>query len=477
MIFSSLTFLFLFLPIVICLLALCRRVSYQNTLLFIASILFYAWGGVSYTLILLVSIFVNYICGLLIARRRWRTFWLALAVILDLSALAFFKYANFIVDNFNILGGVFGISHITLRNIVLPIGISFYTFQGISYLVDVYRGQVQAQTNIIKLGTYIALFPQLIAGPIIRYHEIEPQLSNRDFSFENMYEGIRRFCIGLARKVFIANQLAIIADNIFARAPETMPWWALWIGALCYSLQIYHDFAGYSDMAIGLGRMFGFRFPENFNFPYLATSIREFWRRWHITLSAWFKDYLYIPLGGNRKGEKRTFLNLYIVFFLTGLWHGASWTFVVWGLLHGSFMVLERIGFDRLLGKLFKPVQHLYALLVVIIAWVFFRADGITYALHYVRQMFAFAGSSGNGLSLQQYLQPSFILFAIVGVAGCTPLFARCHEALQTAIARGNKPLWHLQQIGTIATITILLLTVSSFLIAGSYNPFIYFRF
>lgn len=477
MIFSSLTFLFLFLPNVICLLALCRRVSYQNTLLFVASILFYAWGGVSYTLILLVSIFVNYICGLFIARRRWRTFWLALSVILDLSALAFFKYANFIVDNFNILGGVFGISHITLRNIVLPIGISFYTFQGISYLVDVYRGQVQAQTNIIKLGTYIALFPQLIAGPIIRYHEIEPQLSNRDFSFGNMYAGICRFCIGLARKVFIANQLAIIADDIFARTPGTMPWWALWIGALCYSLQIYHDFAGYSDMAIGLGRMFGFRFPENFHFPYLATSIREFWRRWHLTLSAWFKDYLYIPLGGNRKGEKRTFLNLYIVFFLTGLWHGASWTFVVWGLLHGSFMVLERIGFDRLLGKVFKPLQHLYALLVVIIAWVFFRADGITYALHYVRQMFAFAGSSGSGLFLQQYLQPSFILFAIVGVAGCTPLFARCHEALQTAIAKGNKPLWHLQHIGIIAAITILLLTVSSFLVAGSYNPFIYFRF
>ncbi|MBR4786655.1 MAG: MBOAT family protein [Bacteroidales bacterium] len=477
MVFSSLTFLFLFLPIVICLLALCRRVPYQNTLLLVASILFYAWGGVSYTLILIGSILVNYVFGLLIARReRHRKWWLTLAIILDLSALAFFKYANFIVDNFNILGGLFGISPVTLRNIVLPIGISFYTFQGISYLVDVYRKQVQAQTNIIKLGTYIALFPQLIAGPIIRYHLIEPQLSNRDFNFGNLYEGIRRFCIGLARKVFIANQLAIIADDIFARAPETMPWWTVWIGALCYTLQIYHDFAGYSDMAIGLGRMFGFSFPENFNFPYLATSIREFWRRWHITLSAWFKDYLYIPLGGNRKGETRTFLNLYIVFFLTGLWHGASWTFVVWGLLHGSFMVLERIGFDRVLNKAFKPIQNLYTLVVVVIAWVFFRADGITYALHYVRQMFAFTSNEG-GIFMAQYLQPSFILFAVVGIAACTPLFSRGYEALQTAIAKGNRTLWHLQHIGTIAAIVIMLLVVSSFLVAGSYNPFIYFRF
>lgn len=477
MVFSSLTFLFLFLPIVICLLALCRRVPYQNTLLLVASILFYAWGGVTYTLILIGSILVNYVFGLLIARReRHRKWWLILAIILDLSALAFFKYANFIVDNFNILGGLFGISPVTLRNIVLPIGISFYTFQGISYLVDVYRKQVQAQTNIIKLGTYIALFPQLIAGPIIRYHLIEPQLSNRDFTFENLYEGIRRFCIGLARKVFIANQLAIIADDIFARAPETMPWWAVWIGALCYSLQIYHDFAGYSDMAIGLGRMFGFSFPENFNFPYLATSIREFWRRWHITLSAWFKDYLYIPLGGNRKSETRTFLNLYIVFFLTGLWHGASWTFVVWGLLHGSFMVLERVGFDRILGKTFKPVQHLYALVVVVIAWVFFRANGITYALNYVRQMFAFTSNEG-GIFMAQYLQPSFILFAVVGIAACTPLFARGHEALQTAIAKGNRTLWHLQHIGVLSAIILTLLAVCSFLVAGSYNPFIYFRF
>ncbi len=477
MVFSSLTFLFLFLPVVLFLLSLCRKIPYQNTLLFLSSLLFYAWGGVSYTLILLGSIVVNFLAGNAIQNHpHHRKLWFTLAVILNLSSLIFFKYANFLVDNVNVLTSIFGISPIFLKRILLPIGISFYTFQGISYLTDVYRGQVKAQTNFVRLGTYIALFPQLIAGPIIRYHEIEPQLSQRDFSWENLYQGIQRFCLGLARKILIANQLALIADDIFARAPGTITSATAWLGALVYALQIYYDFAGYSDMAIGLGRMFGFRFPENFNFPYLATSIRDFWRRWHITLSAWFKDYLYIPLGGNRKGKGRTYLNLYIVFFLTGLWHGASWTFVVWGLMHGTLMVVERLGFDRLLEKSYQPLRHLYTLLMVVVAWVFFRADSLDYAVTFVGRMFSF---QGGGLSpfMAYYRQPLYWVVGIIALLGATPLFDWLNRQWKTAVCNGNRCMSHLRYWSVMIGMVAVLFISCCFLVTGGYNPFIYFRF
>ena len=477
MVFSSLTFLFLFLPVVLFLLSLCRKIPYQNTLLFLSSLLFYAWGGVSYTLILLGSIVVNFLAGNAIQNHpHHRKLWFTLAVILNLSSLIFFKYANFLVDNVNVLTSIFGISPIFLKRILLPIGISFYTFQGISYLTDVYRGQVKAQTNFIRLGTYIALFPQLIAGPIIRYHEIEPQLSQRDFSWENLYQGIQRFCLGLARKILIATQLALIADDIFARAPGTITSATAWLGALVYALQIYYDFAGYSDMAIGLGRMFGFRFPENFNFPYLATSIRDFWRRWHITLSAWFKDYLYIPLGGNRKGKGRTYLNLYIVFFLTGLWHGASWTFVVWGLMHGTLMVVERLGFDRLLEKSYQPLRHLYTLLMVVVAWVFFRADSLDYAVTFVGRMFSF---QGGGLSpfMAYYRQPLYWVVGIIALLGATPLFDWLNRQWKTAVCNGNRCMSHLRYWSVMIGMVAVLFISCCFLVTGGYNPFIYFRF
>lgn len=477
MVFSSLTFLFLFLPVVLFLLSLCRKIPYQNTLLFLSSLLFYAWGGVSYTLILLGSIVVNFLAGNAIQNHpHHRKLWFTLAVILNLSSLIFFKYANFLVDNVNVLTSIFGISPIFLKRILLPIGISFYTFQGISYLTDVYRGQVKAQTNFVRLGTYIALFPQLIAGPIIRYHEIEPQLSQRDFSWENLYQGIQRFCLGLARKILIANQLALIADDIFARAPGTITSATAWLGALVYALQIYYDFAGYSDMAIGLGRMFGFRFPENFNFPYLATSIRDFWRRWHITLSAWFKDYLYIPLGGNRKGKRRTYLNLYIVFFLTGLWHGASWTFVVWGLMHGTLMVVERLGFDRLLEKSYQPLRHLYTLLMVVVVWVFFRADSLDYAVTFVGRMFSF---QGGGLSpfMAYYRQPLYWVVGIIALLGATPLFDWLNRQWKTAVCNGNRCMSHLRYWSVMIGMVAVLFISCCFLVTGGYNPFIYFRF
>ena len=478
MVFSSLTFLFLFLPIVLFLLSLCRKTSYQNTLLFFSSLLFYAWGGVSYTLILLTSIVVNYLVGNAIQRStHHRKGWFTLGIILNLSSLVFFKYANFLVDNFNILSGLFGISPITLKSVLLPIGISFYTFQAISYLTDVYRGQVQAQTNFIKLGTYIALFPQLIAGPIIRYHDIQSQLNQRSYTWENLYEGIQRFCFGLARKVLIANQLALIADDIFARAPNTLTSATTWIGALVYALQIYYDFAGYSDMAIGLGRMFGFRFPENFNFPYIASSVREFWRRWHITLSAWFKDYLYIPLGGNRKGKFRTYLNLYIVFFLTGLWHGASWTFVIWGLLHGTFMVIERVGFGKLLEKTFKPLRILYTLLVVVTAWVFFRADSLDYAVRFIGRMFSFRFGDGISVFVTFYNQPQYLIAVAIALLGSTPLFDFLNKKWKTAIQNGNRGLEHTRYVSVMLGIVAVLFVSCCFLVTGGYNPFIYFRF
>lgn len=478
MVFSSLTFLFLFLPVVLFLLSLCRKTPYQNTLLFLSSLLFYAWGGVSYTLILLISIVVNFLFGNAIEKSpHHKRRWLAMGIILNLSALVFFKYANFIVDNFNILSGMFGISPITLKSIVLPIGISFYTFQAISYLVDVYRGQVQAQKNFIQLGTYIALFPQLIAGPIIRYREIESQLTQRSFTWENLYEGIKRFCFGLARKVLVANQLAIIADDIFARSPHTLTSATAWLGALVYSLQIYYDFAGYSDMAIGLGRMFGFRFPENFHFPYLAESVRGFWRRWHITLSNWFKDYLYIPLGGNRKGRFRTYLNLYIVFFLTGLWHGASWTFVIWGLMHGTFMVIERGGFGRLLEKTFKPLRILYTLLIVVTAWVFFRADNLGYAVQFLGRMFSFRFGDGISVFVTFYHQPRFLIAGLIAVLGCTPLFDFLNTKWKTAIQNGCRGLEHARYVCVMAGIACVIALTCCLLVTGGYNPFIYFRF
>ena len=477
MVFSSLTFLFLFLPFVVLLLTFCRATSYQNALLLLASLLFYAWGGVSYTLILVGSILLNYLFGILLGKAsRHRKAFFALAVTLNLSTLVFFKYANFLVDNFNVLSGVFGLSSFTIRHIVLPIGISFYTSQGISYLTDVYRGQVQPQRDPIRLGAYIALFPQLIAGPIIRYHEIEKQLTTRDYTWENLYAGLQRFMFGLFRKVVIANQLAVIADDIFARSPETLTTGTAWIGAAVYALQIYYDFAGYSDMAIGLGRMFGFTFPENFRFPYLAESVRDFWRRWHITLSAWFKDYLYIPLGGNRVGERRTYLNLYIVFFLTGLWHGASWTFVVWGLLHGTFMVVERLGFGKILSRSWQPLRMLYTLLVVIVAWVFFRSDSLGYALHYVGRMFHLTGSAPANVFMMRYVQLPYILVAVLAVLGSTRLFQVLNEGWEQR-AENHPIAWHLRKLSILLGMVITLGIVTCFLVTGGYNPFIYFRF
>ncbi|MGB5708663.1 MAG: MBOAT family O-acyltransferase, partial [Arenicellales bacterium] len=346
MVFSSVLFLFLFLPVVLLLYWVIPN-KWRNSFLLIVSLTFYAWGEGLFVGIMLLSIAMNYVFGLAIERGNARAgrLWVGIAVMANLALLGVFKYANFLVENINTLFSSTGIQLITIDQIHLPIGISFFTFQAMSYVIEVHRRVMPAQTNLLNLGLYIALFPQLIAGPIVRYHDIAAQLKTRFVNAGQVAYGIERFVIGLGKKVLIANPMGAVADEIFALPPDSITATVAWTAVACYSLQIYFDFSGYSDMAIGLGRMFGFKFLENFNYPYISQSIQEFWRRWHISLSNWFRDFLYLPLGGNRRGPGRTYFNLLIVFLLCGLWHGASWNFVVWGLLHGSFLVLERIGF------------------------------------------------------------------------------------------------------------------------------------
>ena len=391
MLFSSTLFLFLFLPLtLVAYLVVGRRL--RNVLLLLASLFFYLWGENIYVLVMLSSITMNYIFGLLIDRNIKRgdsgKLPMVLGVVANLGLLIFFKYTNFIVDNVNILLGTMGVAAINIEPIHLPIGISFFTFQAMSYIIDVYRKDSNVQKNPINLGLYIALFPQLIAGPIVRYHDIADQINRRKTRLLDVAAGSERFIFGLGKKVLIANPLALVADQIFALPVDQLSTGAAWIGVICYTLQIYFDFSGYSDMAIGLGRMFGFRFLENFNYPYISRSIREFWRRWHISLSSWFRDYLYIPMGGNRLGEKRTRRNLLIVFLLVGLWHGASWSFIVWGLIHGLFLIFERSRPGRFIEKMPTPLQLVYTLLVVMNAWVFFRVEKLSDALDYLAVMY-----------------------------------------------------------------------------------------
>lgn len=483
MLFSSLTFLYIFLPLVL-LLNFALPKKFRNLLLLLASIVFYAWGGVSYTLLLLTSILVNYILGKRIGKyldHPTSRIYLTVGVVSNLGFLAVFKYANFIVENVNILIKWTGISwSIHDPGILLPIGISFYTFQALSYLIDVYKRRTPVQQNLVDLALYISLFPQLIAGPIVRYNDIARQLSERKNNLASFASGVERFVIGLGKKVLIANQFALIADTAFGLAPENLSTFVAWAGVLAYSIQIYFDFSGYSDMAIGLGRMFGFQFLENFNFPYISKSIREFWRRWHISLSNWFRDYLYIPLGGNRKGNYRTYLNLLLVFFVTGIWHGASWNFVAWGMLHGLFMILEKLGLDRLLEKLWKPFQHLYTLFIVMMAWVLFRADDFTHARGYFKAMFSYQPGDINADLYHIFLNNQIYVMLTIALLSSTRVWVVLYDKARRLLPAKEKTaglvygLWTL--IVMIFVVGIMILSTSS-LVANSYNPFIYFRF
>jgi alginate O-acetyltransferase complex protein AlgI len=414
MLFSSLIFLHVFLPVVLLLTILCPA-GWRNAVLLIASLLFYAWGGVSYSLIMIFSILFNYFLARAISSvegsQRARTL-LIFCVFGNLLLLAVMKYSGFAISNVNTLLHAFHIKPLQFKPILLPAGISFFTFHALSYVVDIFRKECPVQNNPVRLALYISFFPQLIAGPIIRYHDIASQLSDRKMSLEDFVAGTERFIVGLAKKVLFSNMFALPAKEIFATPASGLDASLAWFGAFCYAMHIYFDFSGYSDMALGLGRMFGFHFPENFNFPYISRSIKEFWRRWHISLSTWFRDYVYVPLGGNRKGPLRTYLNLLIVFFLTGLWHGASWNFVIWGFLHGFFLILERLFLGKWLERL-PGLNLVYTLFVVVNAWVFFNAKDLDYALDYLRMMYHLTPPGIVTKNYLFYLNPEFRILTL----------------------------------------------------------------
>lgn len=475
MVFSSYLFIFLFFPIFIALyLAMPRRAS--NLLILVASLLFYYFGEGKGIWILLVAIVGNYAFGYLIERAKRAgeadgsnplaaKHFLWIGVALNLVLLGYFKYAGFVTQNINsVAESLGGAAMVPVLHVALPLGVSFFVFQGISYLVDVYRGTIHATSSLLNFATYKALFPQLIAGPIVRYRDVAKELVHRDVGADMFYEGVRRFVIGFCKKVLLADVFAVTADAIFAVPAGDLSAGAAWLGAISYGLQIYFDFSAYSDMAIGMALMMGFRFPENFNYPYSAISIKDFWRRWHITLSTWFRDYLYVPLGGNRKGAFRTYLNLVIVFALTGLWHGASWTFVAWGMWHGLFMVLERLTkFDEL--PVPRLVRHLYVLLVVLVGWVFFKAVSFEYGFDMLRAM---AGLADSGVrSYAEFTSPALILALIAGMIGSAPTY-RFVRGKMSAPASA---------FAGFMFMAVLLSFAGMKTLSGAYSPFLYFRF
>jgi alginate O-acetyltransferase complex protein AlgI len=481
MVFSSLIFLFLFLPATLTTYFLLGARA-RNLVLLLASLLFYAWGEGGYVLVMLISIALNFAVGLALSRcprRRPQQYILAAGIAANLGILIFYKYAGFIVENINVVANALHLPLLVLNAVHLPIGISFFTFQAISYIVDVYRKTSDAQKNPLHLGLYIALFPQLIAGPIIRYHDVAQQLLQRQHTTADFANGVERFIIGLGKKVLIANPMGNMADEIFQIAPQYLSASDAWLGAVCYALQIYYDFSGYSDMAIGLGRMFGFHFLENFNFPYISQSLREFWQRWHISLSNWFRDYLYIPLGGNRQGNVNTFRNLLVVFFLCGLWHGASWNFVVWGLFHGLFLILERWQLETLLLKMPRIVRHAYVILLLLISWVFFRSDNLTNALQYLGAMFGV----GNLPVVHPWVLNKQDVFTYViltaGIIFSLPVSIVIKNTgdLLVSTARRHKAMLNGIYAAKAALLSMMLILSVLDLASGAYNPFIYFRF
>ena len=498
MLFTEPTFLFLFLPILLGLYFIRgsrEHGAYGNWLLLVASVIFYSRGGGAFTWLMLGSIAFNYWMAIAVDRihgtpgasRR-----LAFAVTVNLVVLGVFKYANFFADNVNALLQLGHIQPIVVPRVLLPIGISFFTFHAISYVIDVSRRDANAQKSPVHAALYLLLFPQLIAGPIIRYRDIADQLARRVVSVDGFACGVRRFVFGLAKKVLIANVVAGPADQIFGLPPAELSAAHAWLGIVCYTLQIYFDFSGYSDMAIGLGRMFGFRFPENFRWPYVATSVTAFWRRWHISLSTWFRDYLYIPLGGNRVGPARRYANLVTVFFLCGLWHGASWNFVIWGLWHGTFLVIERVSGgirnrvgNRIRNRIRNPQSaihndagvlnwpiwpHAYTLAIVMIGWVFFRAETLTGAIAFLKSLVGLTAAAPTPYTVAWYLTPELWIALAAGAIGSTPWV----PALAARIDDGRS--WSLPLLNTAALTVLLVLSIMS-MAARTYNPFIYFRF
>ena len=463
MVFSSLLFMFIYLPVVLAVYYLVPS-KWRNVWLFIVNLVFYGWGEPVYIVLMLFSITVNYAAGLLIARLKGdgskakRV--LVACVVINLALLVFFKYFDFIAENLSF------IPFIRPLGLTLPIGISFYTFQTMSYPIDVYRGDADVQKNYVRFGTFVALFPQLIAGPIVRYKDVANQLAFRANDREQFASGVRRFIVGLGKKVLLANNIGMLWDVYKSMPAGELTVAGAWLGIIAFSLQIYFDFSGYSDMAIGLGRMLGFEFRENFDYPYISQSVTEFWRRWHISLGTWFRDYVYIPLGGNRRGLARQFLNILIVWALTGFWHGANWTFLLWGLYYAVFLIVEKAFLLRALEKLPRLIRHVYAVLVAVCGWVLFQLDSVREALHYYKAMF---GGAEGGLwsRTDLYYLGSFAAVLIVSVVACTPLGKKLWEKLPKKAAAVAAPV----------LIVLCLILVTAYLVDATYNPFLYFRF
>lgn len=471
MVFVSPVFIFIFLPLtLICYGAaeLTQRTWIKNITLLLFSLIFYAWGGVGYLLLLFLSIVINYIFGRLLELELHRNKVLILSVIYNIGILFIFKYFNFFVD---VIQDTADLVHMNIAlavpSITLPIGISFFTFQIMSYIFDVYQRKVNAQRNILDLALYIMLFPQLIAGPIVRYIDVNKEIGRRHTSLDMIHDGLVRFMIGFNKKIFLANGMGYAADTIFHNLSSVNTPYA-WLGAVCYALQIYMDFSSYSDMAIGLGKLFGFHFLENFNYPYLSASIKEFWRRWHISLSSWFRDYVYIPLGGSRNGTWNTYKNLLIVFVLTGFWHGANWTFLVWGLFHGVFLILERGKLADLLQRLPKFLRHIYAMAIILIGWVFFRCDTIIDSLAYIKAMFACDFSPMRCLDIVECLDQEFWFLFVLSLVGCLPVI----PALKKRFG-GSLVLGFIADIGLLGIFAFAVF----YMVGADFNPFIYFRF
>ncbi len=465
MVFSSSVFIFLFLPIVFIINTVAGK-KLSNYVLLISSLLFYAWGEPFFVLLMIVSIIINWLTGIIISKTNGaiqKTI-LSIGIILNLALIGYYKYAGFFTTFINSL---FKRNVVHVVSVALPIGISFFTFQAISYIIDVYRGDAKASVNPVNVALYISFFPQLIAGPIVKYKDINKQIENRTVTCSDISIGFKRFIYGLGKKVLIANVLGLLVDTVYAYPIEAVDCKDAWICAFAYTFQIYYDFSGYSDMAIGLGQMFGFKFLENFEYPYLSRSITEFWRRWHISLGTWFREYVYIPLGGNRKGALRTYLNLLAVFFLTGLWHGADWSFVIWGLYHGFFIIMERAGLKKLLDKS-NILSRIYTMGVVISGWVFFRADNTKEGLRYLARMLM--PWKFNDPSLESWMysdnKTTFaFIFAVVGMGILTMI-----------IPDTIKRKWKDSIFEAVFCVAILVLSLAS-IASNTYNPFIYFQF
>ena len=465
MLFTSISFLYYFLPALIIIYFITPK-KYKNIILLIASLLFYFYGEPKYVFLMIAEIIIAYIGAILIDKYKNQSKNILITTLfIHVFLLIIFKYTDFIIQTINDISN----ANIKLLNIALPIGISFYTFQIISYIIDVYNGKVNVQKNIIKLATYVSLFPQLVAGPIVRYQTVEKELDNRVHSFNNFAYGIRRFTIGLAKKVLIANALGELCSKAFLVDEKTVVFF--WIFGISYMLQLYFDFSAYSDMAIGLGRIFGFHFPENFNYPYISKSITEFWRRWHISLSTWFKDYVYIPLGGNRDGKYKQIRNILIVWLLTGIWHGANWTFLIWGLLFGIILIIEKLWLNKFMEKLPSFIRRIYVLFIVMILFIIFNSDNMSVALTNIKGLFGMNGEVFINDYTLHYLK-SYLPLLIIALFGATPFIKTLIDKL-----RKNKYVNNIINILEPILIVIILVVVTSYLIDNSYNPFLYFRF